>query len=74
MFPPDFHSDCEADSVSCYETVNMAMRNASRVEAEADVEEEEHFGPQPISRLEVRLKLQIYTQSLYKWLFMMLML
>ncbi|XP_016382297.1 DNA repair protein RAD51 homolog 1 [Sinocyclocheilus rhinocerous] len=28
----------------------MAMRNASRVEA--DAEEEEHFGPQPISRLE----------------------
>ncbi|XP_016087116.1 DNA repair protein RAD51 homolog A-like [Sinocyclocheilus grahami] len=30
----------------------MAMRNVSRVEAEADAEEEEHFGPQPISRLE----------------------
>ncbi|XP_026110379.1 DNA repair protein RAD51 homolog A-like [Carassius auratus] len=30
----------------------MAMRNASLVEVEADVEEEEHFGPQPVSRLE----------------------
>uniref|UniRef100_A0A8C2BRN9 RAD51 recombinase n=1 Tax=Cyprinus carpio TaxID=7962 RepID=A0A8C2BRN9_CYPCA len=30
----------------------MAMRNASRVEVEAEVEEEEHFGPQPVSRLE----------------------
>lgn len=31
----------------------MAM-SASRVEVEADVEEEENFGPQPLSRLEVR--------------------
>ncbi len=45
--------------MSCYETVNMAMRNASRVEVEAEVEEEETFGPQPVSRLEVRLLLQI---------------
>lgn len=29
----------------------MAMRSEARVEAEA--EEEEHFGPQPLSRLEV---------------------
>ncbi|KAL0165117.1 hypothetical protein M9458_040870, partial [Cirrhinus mrigala] len=30
----------------------MAMRNASRVEVETEVEEEENFGPQPVSRLE----------------------
>lgn len=41
----------------CYETANMAMRNVSQVEA--DVEEEEHFGPQLVSRLEVRLPLWI---------------
>lgn len=58
----------------CYETVNMAMRNASRVEVEAEVEEEEHFGPQPVSRLEVRLPVQIETQALFECLFMELML
>lgn len=41
----------------------MAMRNASRVEVEGEVEEEESFGPQPVSRLEVRLQWQIQTQT-----------
>lgn len=36
-----------------FEAVNMAMRNASRVEVEGEVEEEENFGPQPVARLEV---------------------
>ncbi|XP_057208379.1 uncharacterized protein LOC130565571 isoform X1 [Triplophysa rosa] len=38
--------------LNSFQAVNMAMRNASRVEVEAEGEEEENFGPQPVSRLE----------------------
>ncbi|TRY88475.1 hypothetical protein DNTS_005156 [Danionella cerebrum] len=39
-------------SISFFGYVSMAMRNASRAEVETEVEEEESFGPQPVSRLE----------------------
>lgn len=44
----------------------MAMRSEARVEAE--VEEEENFGPQPLCRLEVcnhRIKLHLVIMILY---------
>lgn len=40
----------------CSRLLKMAMQSKSRVEVEAEVEEEDSFGPQPLNRLEVKLQ------------------